>query len=117
MVATIASTFAAVAVAIVVLLISCQIRASCISIRRHEEPPVKPPETRGARMASVEITLALGARAAQSTMSSIGPSSCGTVIEEMEMEMEMEVFEMEQQLRREREPQELAMSRVTILRV
>ena len=117
MVATIASTFAAVAVAIVVLLISCQIRASCISIRRHEEPPVKPPETRGARMASVEITLALGARAAQSTMSSVGPSSCGTVIDEMEMEMEMEVFEMEQQLRREREPQELAMSRVTILRV
>ena len=117
MVATIASTFAAVAVAIVVLLISCQIRASCISIRRHEEPPVKPPETRGARMASVEITLALGARAAQSTMSSVGPSSCGTVIDEMEMEMEMEVFEMEQQLRREREPQELAMSRVAILRV
>jgi hypothetical protein len=33
------------------------------------------------------------------------------------MEMEMEVFEMEQQLRREREPQELAMSRVAILRV
>jgi hypothetical protein len=50
-------------------------------------------------------------------MSSIGPSSCGTVIDEMEMEMEMEVFEMEQQLRREREPQELAMSRVAILRV
>jgi hypothetical protein len=114
MVATIASTFAAVAVAIVVLLISCQIRASCISIRRHEEPPVKPPETRGVRMASVEITLALGARAAQSMMSSLGPSStsCGTVIDEMEMEMEIEVFEMEQQLRRER-----AMSRVTILRV
>ena len=70
-------------------------------------------------MASVEITLALGARAAQSTMSSVGLSSCGIVIDEMEMEMEMEmeVFEMEQQLRREREPQELAMSRVTILRV
>ena len=68
-------------------------------------------------MASVEITLALGARAAQSTMSSVGLSSCGIVIDEMEMEMEMEVFEMEQQLRREREPQELAMSRVTILRI
>ena len=117
MAVTIASTFAAVAVAIVVLLISCQSRASCIFIRRHEVHPVKPTEKRGARMASVEITPSLGARATQSTMSSVGLPTCSVEIDEMEMEIDMEVFEIEQQLRREREPPELAMLRVTILTV
>ena len=68
-------------------------------------------------MASVEITPSLGARATQSTMSSVGLPTCSVEIDEMEMEIDMEVFEMEQQLRRERVPPELAMLRVTILTV